>query len=144
MWVTLHKPGIVDKNKLIKVKVRSQASVIYLGSKILENCKTIESVKQRVTCVVDRLNDRVFKRSSVRGKLKGYFTSSVFSSLFYDLEHCAFRDHNRRCLDSYSCSWPTVYYTYVLTTTCPKYMKAGKRLGVDRPSVQLVFWTFML
>ena len=69
-----------------------KSSVIYLGIKISENGKTIETVEYRVACassVVYRLNNRVFERHSVTDKLKGHFMSSaVFSSLLYGLEHC--------------------------------------------------------
>ena len=117
-----------------------KSTVIYLGSKISENGKTIDSVKHRVACassVVDRLNNRVFKRRSVSDKLKGHFmNSAVFSSLLYGLEHCAFGARDRRCLDGYFLRLAKrvlhLRFDYHLS-----YAEAEKRLGVDRPSVQL-------
>ena len=102
--ICFHRPGTLDKDSLPQVTVGNltlkwKSSVIYLGSKISEDGKTIETVKHRVACassVVDRLNNRVFKRRSVTDKLKGHFmNSAVFSSLLYGLEHCAIETCDR-------------------------------------------------
>ena len=117
-----------------------KSSVIYLGSKISEDGKTIETVKHRVACVssvVDRLNNRVFKRRSVSDKMKGHFINfAVFSSILYGLEHCAIGARDRRRLDGYFLQLAKrvmqLRFDYHLS-----YAEAEKRLGVDRPSVQL-------
>ena len=143
--ICFHRPGTLDKDSLPQVTVGNltlkwKSSVIYLGSKISEDGKTIETVKHRVACassVVDRLNNRVFKRRSVTDKLKGHFmNSAVFSSLLYGLEHCAVGARDRRRLDGYFLQLAKrvmqLRFDYHLS-----YAEAEKRLGVDRPSVQL-------
>jgi hypothetical protein len=93
--------------------------------------------KHRTCCaesVVDRLNQRVFRRCAVGARLKGHFISSaVFASLLYGLEHCAFSPRDRRCLDGYFLRLAKrvlhLRYDYHLS-----YTEAEERLGVERPS----------
>ena len=62
--------------------------------------------------------------------------SAVFSSLLYGLEHCAIGTRDRRRLDGYFLQLAKrvmqLRFDYHLS-----YEEAEKRLGVDRPSVQL-------
>ena len=96
--ICFHRPGTVDKSTLPEVTVAGEilkwkSSVVYLGSCISEDGKTAPAIKHRICCaesVVERLNKRVFRRRSVRARLKGKFLgSAVFASLLYGLVHCA-------------------------------------------------------
>ena len=70
----------VDKNTLPVVTVGGKVlswkpSVVYLGSRIAEDEKTLVAVKHRICCaeeVVKHLNTCVFQRRAVNSKLKGH------------------------------------------------------------------------
>ena len=143
--ICFHRPGTVDKTTLPQISVSNQIlkwkpTVVYLGSRISEHGKTLEAVKHRVCCaesVVDRLNERVFRRRGVGARLKGHFIdSAVFASLLYGLEHCAFGARDRRCLDGYYLRLAKrvlhLRHDFHLS-----YTEAEERLGVERPSLRL-------
>lgn len=143
--ICFHRPGSVNKNVLPQITVSDKVlqwktTVVYLGSRISEDGKTISAVKHRICCaesVVERLNARVFRRRAVGARLKGHFVSTaVFASLLYGLEHCAFGARDRRCLDGYFLRLAKrilhLRYDYHLS-----YPEAEERLGVERPSHRL-------
>ena len=143
--ICFHRPGTVDKESLPVVIVGEKtlpwkSSVVYLGSRVSEDGKTLVAIKHRICCaesVVKRLNDRVFQRRSVPSKLKGHFISlAVFASLLYGLEHCAFGVRDRQCLDGFFLRLAKrvlhLRYDYHLS-----YQEAEERLGVERPSIRL-------
>ena len=144
--ICFHRPGTVDKNTLPIVTVGGKVlswktSVLYLGSRIAEDGKTLVAVKHRICCaeeVVKRLNSRLPQRRAINSKLKGHFISSaVFASLLYGLELCAFSVRDRRCLDGYFIRLAKrvlhLRYDYHLS-----YKEAEERLGVERPSTRLM------
>ena len=107
---------------------------LQLGSKFVEDCLTLPSVKHWICCaesVVTRLNPRVFRRRAINQNLKGKFIeSAVFGSLLYGLQYCAFSKRDQRCLDGYYlrlvkrvCMLPFDYHL--------SYEEAQKRVGVD-------------
>ena len=143
--ICFHRSGSIDRNILPKVKLGDhvlpwKTSVIYLGSCLAENGKTLPAVKHRICCaesVVKRLNDRVFCRRAVGARLKGHFVdTAVFASLLYGLEHCAFGGRDRRRLDGFFLRLAKrilhLPYDYHLS-----YEEAEDRLGVERPSLRL-------
>lgn len=143
--ICFHRTGSIDKGALPQVLVAGKvlpwrSSVVYLGSRISEDGKTIAAVKHRICCaesVVKRLNDRVFCRRTVSDRLKGHFIdTAVFASLLYGLEHCAFSVRDQRCLDGFflrlSKRVMHLRYDYHLS-----YLEAEERLGVSRPSHRL-------
>ena len=126
--------------KLCETVVPWKTSVVYLGSRFVEDCRTLPSVKHRICCaesVITRLNSRVFKRRAVDQKLKGHFISSaVFASLLYGLQYCAFSKRDQRCIDGFYlrlvkrvCHLPFDYHL--------SYKEAAKRVGVERLSFRL-------
>ena len=143
--ICFHRPGSVDKGALPQVTVAGEllkwkTSVVYLGSRISEDGKSIAAVKHRICCaesVVERLNTRVFHRHTVSAHLKGHFiNTAVFASLLYGLEHCTFSARDQRCLDGYFLRLAKrilhLRYDYHLS-----YEVAEERLGVERPSHHL-------
>ena len=143
--ICFHRPGSVDKGALPQVTVAGEllkwkTSVVYLGSRISEDGKSIAAVKHRICCaesVVERLNMRVFHRHTVSTHLKGHFiNTAVFASLLYGLEHCTFSARDQRCLDGYFLRLAKrilhLRYDYHLS-----YEVAEERLGVERPSHHL-------
>ena len=143
--ICFHRPGSIDKNTLHRITVfgeelKWKPSVVYLGSRIAEDGKTLTAVKHRICCaesVVERLNERVFHRQTVDAHLKGQFIdSAVFASLLYGLEHCALGARDRRCMDGYFLRLAKrvlhLRHDYHLS-----YTEAEERLGVDRPSFKL-------
>ena len=125
-----------------------KSSVIYLGSKFVEDCLTLPSVKHRICCaesVVTRLNPRVFRRRAIEQNLKGKFIeSAVFGSLLYGLQYCTFSKRDQRCLDGYYlrlvkrvCLLPFGYHL--------SYERAQKCVDVELPSQhvsrELLRWT---
>jgi len=143
--ICFHRPGTVDKTSLPQISVSNEvlkwkSTVVYLGSRISEDGRTISAVKHRVCCaesVVDRLNERVFRRRGVGARLKGHFIdSAVFASLLYGLEQCAFGARDRRCLDGFFLRLAKrvlhMRHDYHLS-----YTEAEERLGVERPSQRL-------
>ena len=143
--ICFHRPGSVNKSVLPQISVAGEVlkwktTVVYLGSRLSEDGKTTAAVKHRTCCaesVVERLNERVFRRRSVSARLKGHFMSSaVFSSLLYGLEHCALGARDRRRLDGYYLRLTKrilhLRYDYHLS-----YAEAEQRLGVERPSQRL-------
>ena len=143
--ICFHRIGTIDKNQLPVIKLGEtvvpwKTSVVYLGSRFVEDCRTLPSVKHRICCaesVITRLNSRVFKRRAVDQKLKGHFISSaVFASLLYGLQYCAFSKRDQRCIDGFYlrlvkrvCHLPFDYHL--------SYEEAAKRVGVERPSFRL-------
>jgi len=143
--ICFHRPGSVDKSMLPQISVAGEvlkwkSTVVYLGSRLSEDGKTTAAVKHRICCaesVVERLNERVFRRRSVCAQLKGHFMSSaVFASLLYGLEHCALGARDRRRLDGYFLRLAKrvlqLRYDYHLS-----YTEAEQRLGIERPSQRL-------
>ncbi len=143
--ICFHRPGSVNKDELPRITVSDEVlqwkpTVVYLGSRISEDGKTISAVKHRICCaesVVERMNVRVFRRRAVGARLKGHFVSTaVFASLLYGLEHCAFSARDYRCLDGYFLRLTKrilhLRYDYHLS-----YPEAEERLGVERPSRRL-------
>ena len=138
--ICFHRLGSVDKDALPQITVANEllkwkTSVVYLGSRISEDGKTIAAVKHRICCaesVVERLNARVFHRRSVGARLWGHFViTAVFASLLYGLEHCALSARDRRCLDGYFLRLAKrmlqLRYDYHLS-----YQEAEERLGIER------------
>ena len=143
--ICFHRPGSVDKSMLPRVVLGDKvipwkSSVVYLGSRFAEHGGTLSAIKHRICCaetVVTRLNNRVFKRRSINGKIKGQFVSSaVLASLLYGLQYCSISKRDQRCLDG--------YYLRLVKRILHlphdfhlSYEEAEERINVGRPSLQL-------
>ena len=143
--ICFHREGTINKNTLPQIKLGDyvlpwKSSVVYLGSRFVEDNRTLAAVTHRIFCaesVVKRLNRRVFSRKGVGALLKGRFiASAVLASLLYGLKFCAFGKRDLRRLDGFYLRLVKrvlhLPYDFHLS-----YVDAEARSGVSRPSLHL-------